>query len=81
MREVELKALRFIARYMDENHRPPMYRDISRALGFRSSSTANDIVYALGVHGYVSFEPRRTRTLQVTQRGYEAIAEAEPVSD
>ncbi|MBR3160154.1 MAG: hypothetical protein IKF14_13805 [Atopobiaceae bacterium] len=81
MREVELKALRFIARYIEENQRPPTYRDIAHALRFRSSSTANDIVYALGAHGYVSFEPRRTRTLQVTQRGREAIAEAEPVSD
>lgn len=81
MREVELKALRFIARYIDENQRPPTYRDISYAMRFRSSSTASSVVCALGLQGYVAYEPRRTRTLQVTQRGREAIAEAESVSD
>lgn len=70
---VHVEALRFVATATAKNGFPPTVRDIGRAVGYSSSSSAALIVNALLRKGWLQAVPHRTRTMRITDTGMKVI--------
>lgn len=64
------KAVRFIARYLGENQRPPTMRELAAAVCGGAKTNPHYIVRPLRAKGYVALpEIRTSRLLTLTPRG------------
>ncbi len=67
-----VEILRFLARREVRGEGPPSLREISAAVGFKSSRSAYVYLQRLEEAGYVKREGRRARGVRLTGRGWEA---------
>lgn len=63
------QAIKFIVGYMESNGYAPTVRDIGKAIGFSSSSTAQQIVSRLQRRGWITYKDHAFRTIKVTEDG------------
>ncbi len=73
-----IEILRFLARRDSRGEGAPSLREISAAVGFRSSRSAYVHLQRLEEAGYVEREGRRARGVRLTSRGWE-VATADDV--
>lgn len=62
-------AVKFILRHVEATGYPPTVRDIAKAIGVSSSSTAQEVVFRLERRGWITYRHRLFRTIQVTDDG------------
>jgi SOS-response transcriptional repressor LexA len=70
--DIHREALEFVLASIDRNGYPPTVREIGEAIGYRSPSSAANVVAVMARRGWIVAEPRRCRTMVVTAVGMEA---------
>lgn len=69
------RALRYIATHTVEHGCPPTVREIGRFIGYSSSSSSHMLVQYLLARGDIGMYPKISRSIHLTDRGYERIKE------
>lgn len=68
MTPIQKKCLDFIIEFIDEFGFSPSYTEIATALGLVSKNSVNRIVCALRDRGYITFIPRKHRSIDLVKR-------------
>ena len=66
--------LRFIDEHIKEHGYAPVYKEMAEAMNVASTSTIAYHMNFLLARGYITQLPRRSRTVQLTDKGREALA-------
>lgn len=69
--QVLLDTLRFIQKYTDEHHYPPVYREMLGPLGITSTHSAKTRVDRLRDRGLVTYRNHSCRSITLTEAGKE----------
>ena len=69
------EALAAVAAFSADKGYPPSYRDLSAALGYRSTSTAHQLVKRLRELGYIKPGDALARSLVLTVKGQRVARE------
>ena len=75
LNERRLEILRFLARRRSSGDAPPSVREIGQAVGLKSKQTVFHHIRKLEESGYVERAADWTKTLSLTERGWEAVGE------
>lgn len=62
------RCLEFIESFIAEHRFSPSYREIRDGLGFKSTTQVHALVNSLKERGYVSFLPRKSRSISLVER-------------
>ncbi|GJQ37993.1 MAG: LexA repressor [Anaerolineaceae bacterium] len=71
--EKHIRILEFLAKYMDENDRPPSIREICSEVGISSTSVVNYDLDQLEKRGYIVRDGRVSRGLRLTEKVKEVL--------
>lgn len=71
--EKHIRILEFLAKYMDENDRPPSIREICSEVGISSTSVVNYDLDQLEKRGYIIRDGRVSRGLRLTEKVKEVL--------
>lgn len=71
------EVLDFIKDYWAKNGYAPTYEAICLGLGIRSKGNVHEIIHALQERGFITFIPRRARSIRVVK---EKVPKAAPVA-
>ncbi len=71
-----LEILRFLAREVGEGRTAPAIPEIGRAVALKSTQTVHHHLKHLEQEGYVSRVPGRARSVELTEKGWEAAGDA-----
>lgn len=63
------KVLKSIASYWDDNGYSPRYTDLKNMLGYKSEMVVGFHVHGLVDRGYILHQPRKKRSLELTEKG------------
>lgn len=74
--DVQLEALKFVHDWITKQGFPPTVREIGKAVGYASPSSAALIVNGMVRRGWLQAAPGRTRTMRITDEGFAAVADA-----
>lgn len=71
--EKQVDTLRFISSFHEEFGFAPALRDVMAAFSLTSTYAAHCRLKRLELHGYVWHDPKRARSLVVTERGKQVL--------
>jgi len=72
------QVLLCIERAIAANGFSPSIREVGHALGINSSSTISYHIWALTRKGYITFDPRKPRTIRILGKGTQGVSAAGP---
>jgi repressor LexA len=72
-------VLNYIRHFIVEHGYPPTVRDICKAVGLSSTSTAHGYLSRLEKKGYIRRDPARSRAIEIVEPGQAAAANVVPV--
>ena len=67
MTQKQHEVIKFIEEYSDANGFPPTFRDVAEAMGI-TVRAAHDHIKRLRKKGYLTYEPRKPRTLRIVEQ-------------
>ncbi len=65
----QVKFLRFLANFINQNGYSPSYEEMKQLLNYRSKSRIHSLIYALKKRGYVRLLPYSWRSIMITPKG------------
>lgn len=68
-----LKALRFINQYITDHGYSPTIREVAYGMNYESTATSNYWIEVLMLAGWVSREPKISRSIRVTPAGLSVL--------
>jgi repressor LexA len=71
-----LRALRWVAGFVDTRGYPPTIREVAEGLHYDSTSTSTYWLGVLADRGWIAREPKISRSIRVTPTGRAALAAA-----
>jgi len=65
----QVKFLRFLANFIDQNGYTPSYEEMKQVLNYKSKSRIHAFVHSLKTRGYVRLIPFMKRSIMITPKG------------
>ena len=65
----QVRFLRFLADFINQNGYSPSYEEMKQLLNYRSKSRIHSLIYALKKRGYVRLLPYSWRSIMITPKG------------
>lgn len=67
MTETQERVYRFIIKFIESNQYSPTVKEICKGLKYKSNAPVQEVLYKLKKQGLVNWNPKKSRTLQLTQ--------------